>query len=113
MSIFDFLKDVGNYDERVVARYEVEDLVIDTARVSDGRQPYETAVRHPSYNSGDWVIVEGYTTERDSAIGHNRWVKAMTTLPLPTVLTDCCNAECSQLIKAVEGELDFEKGTEQ
>ena len=37
-----------NYDSRCVGRYESEDgkVMVSTALVTDGRKPYETAIRH-------------------------------------------------------------------
>ena len=90
--MFDFIFDIGNHEARKVARYEVDGLLVDTARVSDGRQPYETAVESPLYNSGKMVIDEAYDTPQQAQEGHDRWVSIMTT-KLPDKLVDCNNAE--------------------
>ncbi len=110
MGLFDFIQDAENYDDRKVDRYESGDLIVDTAGVSDGEQPYETAVAHPRYNSGKWVIVEAYSTKVEAQTGHERWVRVMTDPQLPTVLTDCLNSEISRLISVTGGTQDFEKG---
>lgn len=107
--LFDFLNDVGNHDERKVDRYKNDTLTIDTAYVSDGTKPFETAVAHPSYNERKWVIVESYDNKDEAQIGHDRWVRIMTTDP-PTVLVDCCNAEIGVLCQSIGSTIVFEKG---
>lgn len=106
--MFEFLNDFGNYDERKVDHTELEGgAQIDTARVSDGRQPFETAVSHPDYNDDKWVIVEAYDTKEDAQKGHDRWVKTMGTDPLPTELKDCSNANISGFVEALGGDMVF------
>ena len=68
-----------------IARFELPDvfgrqgLIVDTCGgINDSEHEYETAVAHPSYNNGEWIIVEGYDTEEDALNGHNKWVKIMT-----------------------------------
>lgn len=95
--IFDFLFDIGNYEERKVARYEDEHLIVDTAAVSDGEKPYETGIEHPEYNMGKWIIVEAYGTKEEAQSGHNKWVNIMQNEPLPKILIDCQNAFVSKL----------------
>lgn len=97
--LFDFLNDMYNYDSRKIDRYDDEDkgLCIDTCRVSDGEQDYETAVAHPEYHDGKFVIVEAYDTPEEAQIGHNKWIDIMTAENLPEELVDCCNAEIGQL----------------
>jgi hypothetical protein len=103
--LFDFLKDIDNYKDRAVARYEGKDFTIDTARVSDGVRPIETAVRHPEYNDGLWIIVDAYDNVDDAQTGHDRWIAIMTSNELPNQLIDCQNAEIGILL----GELDAKK----
>lgn len=77
--MFGFLSMMGNYESRKVDRYEGENLVIDTCLVTDDPDyPYETAVSHPEYNNGEWVIVEQYLSKEDAKTGHNKWVEIMT-----------------------------------
>ena len=85
----------GNYDDRVVKRYQNDttELFVSTCSVTDGMYIYETAVAHPSYNDGDMVIVEAYDTLKAAEEGHERWLKTMTADTLPEELTDCCNSE--------------------
>jgi hypothetical protein len=114
MGMFDFLKDIENYEDRLVDRHESmageEYLIVSTCRVSDGAQPYETAVSHDDYSDGDWIVVEAYSLKKHAQRGHNRWVKKMTTDPLPKVLKDCTNSEISKLLVSAQGnELIFER----
>ena len=46
--MFNFMDMANNYDSRKVDRYEDGNLVVSTVYVTDGSQPYETAVLHPS-----------------------------------------------------------------
>lgn len=94
--MFDFLLDVGNYEDRKVDRSEFEWGFISTARVSDGSQPFETAVQHPDYNDGSMVIVEAYATKALAQEGHKKWVEIMTAKKLPGSLTDCANSMIAQ-----------------
>lgn len=105
--IFGFMQDWDNHDERLVLRFKEGRLSVDTSRVSDGEKPYETGVAHPDYNGGRWVIVEAYDTSEQARSGQFRWVKTMTSGPLPDKLVDCCNSSVSQVIMAIGGELEF------
>lgn len=104
--MFEFLNMSDNYEDRKVDRYESNNFIIDTAAVSDGKQPFETGVSHPKYNDGKWIIVEAYDTKEKAHIGHNNWVEIMTADKLPTELRDCYNAEISDLISSIGGD-DF------
>lgn len=95
--MFNFLQDFGNYEERKVDRYEVNDLVVSTAAVNDGKQQYETAVAHQEYNDGNFITAEGYDTYDQAIDGHKKWVALMTTEPLPETLRDCRNSAISLL----------------
>jgi hypothetical protein len=95
--MFDFLFDAP-YEERKVDRYEAIGLTVDTCSVNDGEHPYETAVAHKEYDSGEWIIVEAYDTKEEAQVGHDKWVKIMTTEPLPEKLVDCNNSEISKWI---------------
>lgn len=88
MGLFDFIDMADNYEDRKVARFEEinNDLIIDTAWVNDCKPPYETAIQHKNYNNGQWVIVEHYETKEKALSGHMKWVKIMTTEPLPDKL---------------------------
>jgi len=107
MAMFDFLKDVGTYQDRKIDRFEKDKLIVDTAKVSDGKQPYETGISHPEYNGGSWVIVDMYPTVDLAKHGHNHWVEVMTAENLPDKLVDCGNAELAQLMIALGKPLEF------
>lgn len=99
MTMFDFLLDVGNYDDRKVARYDASNLHISTAQVSDGRQPYETAIGHLAYvDEGKWIIVEAYDTRESALEGHNRWVQKMTEDKLPKALMEIANSHIQGML---------------
>lgn len=107
--MFGFLQDVFNYESRVIGRWDNETgtQMVSTARVSDGRQPYETAFMHPEYNDGKMVIVEAYDTEDQAMQGHERWQKVMTAGPLPDDLRDCANADIEALGEALGCDFTF------
>jgi len=88
---------VGNYQDRAIDRYEVDNVVIDTCSVTDSAQPYETGVRHPNYNDGLYVIVEMYDTKEQARKGHDKWVKIMTAETLPDKLVDVSSATVAEL----------------
>jgi hypothetical protein len=60
--------DAPNYDERKVARDEVEGLIVSTAFTSD--EGYETAI----LDEGGTHPVERYVTRADAVNGHNHWL---------------------------------------
>jgi len=105
--MFEFLMDVGNYEGRKVAKTEFEWGYISTCRVSDGSQPYETAIKSNEYASPDdpdnkdnMIIVEAYDSEENAQTGHNKWRDIMENNP-PQELVDCCNAGVAELINAL------------
>lgn len=94
--MFDFLLGIGNRSERLVANSIVGAAEIDTCRVTDGDEPFETGIEHPEYNDGKWVIVEAYPTRAAAEAGHARWVDVMSKEVLPDQLVDCQNAAISK-----------------
>ncbi len=80
------------YYLRVVGKYEKKRVLISTAKVHEGKLPYETAIKHPLYDKREWIVVEAYATLKEASDGHNRWVKTMTTNPLPEELKECPNS---------------------
>lgn len=101
MNVFSMLFD---YEDRKVARDEFEWGFISTIRVTDGRQPYETAVAHSAYrDAGKMVVVQAYDTLEQAVAGHAAWVSIITAEDLPEQLEDCCNAECAQILQVVSG----------
>lgn len=95
--LLDFLM-ADDYESRKVARFEQGDLMVSTAKVIDSTFLYETAVAHPNYNDGEIVIVDNYDTLSDAKKGHERWVKIMTTEPLPERLKDVSGAGIASLL---------------
>ena len=102
--MFDFIFDIGNHESRKIARYELNDVIVDTCTVSDGMQPIETGISHPEYNDGELIIVQGYDTEEEAIEGHNKWVDTLTKNP-PEYLRDCGNSHISSLIEEIRGEI--------
>ena len=94
--MFDFLSMLGTYQDRKVARFERDGLVVDTCSVTDSDQPFETAIGHPEYNKGKLVIVAMYENEADARAGHNVWVHTMTRDDLPEELIDVSTATCAK-----------------
>lgn len=94
---------LGNYEERKVARYEKDGLMVSTAFVTDSRQPYETAICHPRYNDGEHIIVELYNDKESAQEGHDKWVNKMTSKKLPETLRDASSAEIAKVTDVVEG----------
>jgi len=109
---FDFFSMANNYEERKIGRYEVDDLVVSTAQVTDSEAPYETAVSHPLYNNGRFVIVQNYWTRDDAEAGHEHWVEVMTNPVLPESLRDVSMAGIAQLQDLVDDWRDFDEDDE-
>ncbi len=101
--MFDFLDMADNYEERKVNCYRDKEvgLCVDTCMVTDSEKDYETAIGHPQYNDGKWVIVELYNTKEETQEGHNIWVKRMTGKKLPEQLKDVSTAEIAKLCDIV------------
>ena len=110
--MFSFMDMAGNLEDRKVGRYKEGDVFVSTVSVTDGREPYETAVGHPLYNDSSLVIVECYSTKGEAQAGHDRWVKTMTANELPDELRDCSNAGISQLVEGLGGDMVFPKKEE-
>ncbi|KKL84505.1 hypothetical protein LCGC14_1964080 [marine sediment metagenome] len=102
---------VGNYKDRKIGRWDSEDglKTVSTCSVSDGREPFETAVQHPAYNNGKMVIVECYSTKKDAIKGHNRWLKLVLKSILPNTLVDCQNSKISQMCGTCGCQMSFKR----
>jgi len=100
--IFGALGMLGNYEQRKVYHFEDKDVVVDTCSVTDSEDPYETAVSHSDYNGGKWVIVETYATKDLSKIGHNKWVKTMTSKKLPKDLKDVGGCFFAKALRSID-----------
>lgn len=96
--MFGFLFDKHNYEQRKVARFEQHDIIVSTAAVSDGSQPYETGVYHPRYNDGKCIIVEAYDTIEEARIAHVKWVAVFTNKKLPKTVVDVPNAYIARML---------------
>ena len=95
--MFDFYGMTGTYETRKINNYTDDEIVVDTAAVNDFPQlPFETGLRHPSYNNGDWVIVEVYKDKESSRTGHNAWVELVKSDGLPTKIIDCRSLKAYQ-----------------
>ncbi len=70
--LLDFFGMSSTYKERKVVHYEQGDVFVDTCRVTDSDQPFETAVGHPKYNKGQLVIVEMYDTIEAAKLGYKQ-----------------------------------------
>ena len=105
--MLDFLSMMDNYDDRKVDYFEDGDLRVSTASITDGSQPYETAIAHPEYNSGKYVIVEAYDNAQQAQARHDKWVALMTSDDLPDSLTDCANAGVSQIGEMFGIQMEF------
>jgi hypothetical protein len=104
--MFDFIYDMFNHEARRVDNTVLDgSTTIDTCKVSDGKQPYETGIECPKYNNGNWVIVEAYDTKEEAQAGHNKWVGIMSSDKQPDKLVDCRNAHITDLFD--DGELAF------
>ena len=98
----------ASYESRKVSRNEFSWGFISTAGVSDGHQPYETAVCHNGYtHNGErsgMCIVEAYSTIEEAKLGHKKWLKIMQDNP-PEKLIDCKNAGIVDLL--IDDEIVF------
>ena len=84
---------MGNYEDRKVNNYsgvdcEGNEFVLDTCKVTDSSQPYETAIEHPFYNNQKWVILESYDTKEEAIVGHNKWFNVFVNDKLPQSIKD-------------------------
>ena len=100
MGMFDFINDIGNYEERKVARYEKGNLFVDTARVSDSSKPFETAICHPAYNDNELIIVELYDTIEEAQAGQQKWIDVMLHHP-PNCLVDVSTSCVANMLRAL------------
>lgn len=95
--IFDFLNDIGNYESRKVMREDLPEGFVSTCFVSDGKQPFETAISHKEWDNGKLVIVQAYDTMEEAALAHLEWVEKFKNKDFPDEIFDCKNALLTQL----------------
>lgn len=72
--MFEFLKDMGNYDSRKIDKTAVNGLTVSTAFTSD--EGYETAI----LDAVSVYPVERYKSREDAIAGHEKWRKAADNL---------------------------------
>jgi len=107
--MFDFFDMAGTHEQRKVDRFERDDLIVDTCSVTDSDDPYETAISHPDYNDGKWVIAETYKTADAAQEGHDKWVQIMTAPEIPAQLVDVSTFAIAELFRAIDPDgLTFE-----
>jgi hypothetical protein len=101
--MFDFISMANNYEERKVARFELGMIIIDTCAVSDSDHPFETAISHPQFNSGNWIIVEHYDSKQEAIQGHNKWVDKITSKEnFPLTLKDVSTAMIAKYMRQID-----------
>ena len=66
---------MGNYEERVVARFDSDEFSIDTAYVTDREHPYETAIAHKKFHAGDWIILGWRDTKEEAQKYHDEMIQ--------------------------------------
>jgi hypothetical protein len=88
---FGFNSMYDNYEQRAIDRYEAEGLIVDTAAVTDGKKPIETAIKCTRYDEQRFIVVEAYDTREEAQLGHDKWVKLMTAETLPDELVEIGN----------------------
>jgi hypothetical protein len=105
----------GSYDDRKVDRYEDEakGLIVSTCSMNDTEHPFETAVSHPRYNNGEWVIVQEYDTQEDAQKGHDEWVARMTAKVLPNQLEDVSTSGSAKWLAEFDGPAVFERAKDE
>ncbi len=59
--------------EDKVGNDEFDGKIVDTCYTYDNG--YETAISHPEFDNGDWIIVEYYDDKESATKGHNKWVE--------------------------------------
>ena len=89
---------MGNYDERVVARFDSDEFSIDTAYVTDRAHPYETAIAHTKFHAGDWIILGWRDTKEEAQKFHNEMVAYYT-----------CHGDAVQKIEDVYDNVVYER----
>ena len=94
---------LGNYDSRKVARTEEDGMFVSTARVTDGRYTYETAVADPHYNDGDIIILYATDSYEEAVANHSKAINLLRSNP--EVLIDCQNSWISNMVS--EADLTF------
>ena len=102
------------FEDRVVGRHENEltGLCVSTMEVFDSDRSFETAIAHPDFAQGKWVVVEGYDDIDTAAKGHDKWLAVMTAEKLPGALVDVSTSFPAKMSRELGDPLIFEKGIE-
>ncbi len=77
------------WENRRVSTTLVDDWKVDTSYTPDTKC-FETGIKHPLFNHGEWIIVDEYETREEAVRRHKEWVKHMSTNPteLTSIQTD-------------------------
>ena len=73
--VFEFLKDIGNYQDRVIGRDDINGITISTAFTSD--EGFETAL----VDSKGVHPIERYSSKEEAIVGHKKWKEKMQKPP--------------------------------
>lgn len=76
-------------------------MMVSTVEADDTRHSYETAVCHPKFRNGKWIIVEEYDSVKDAECGHRIWITKMQ-LDDYNYLEDVSTAEMALLADLVD-----------
>lgn len=87
--MFEWLNMIGNYEERKVAYTKTDNFTIDTAKVTDRQQPYETAIAHDDFNDGEWIILGWADTKEDAQKMHDSFVEYYKTHDVDEIKDAC------------------------
>ncbi len=99
--MFGFEDMEDNYGDRKVENTNVGLAEIDTCAVTDSQQPFETGIKHPRYNDGEWVAVEMYDNKEEAVAGHSKWCNYFKNGKLPPSLRDVSSAGAKLLVEKV------------
>ena len=98
--LFDFLSMADDREERKIANTEINGATIDTCAVTDSNNPYETAISHPNYRNGHWIVVQEYNSKEEAKLGHSEWVEKFTD-KLPEEVVDVSTCEIAQFVNSL------------
>ena len=108
-SFFGYDDMIGNYEQRKVANHKDDNVTVDTVRITDSDHNFETAVLSDEYKSGKWIVLEEYDTIEQAKVGHDKWVKIMTTEPLPETITDVSTSNVVNALREAGGQTEFKR----
>jgi len=86
----------------IIGQHREHDWGVSTAQMFDTDNPYETAIKHPSYHDGEIIIVEEYATREQAERGHQKWLAIMRAPMLPATLEDVSTAGIAKFGKQIE-----------